>query len=161
EDHELRLRQRTRVVGGRDARGEVAAARDTQAVAFERLRVLGPPRQHGDVGDAREMAREEAADRAGAGDADAGHRRHRQANSRPFVRPVGRTIRTSAISAPTTITRVPAGRSIVTPRIFTPFSASARNESSALTASAPTTAPHRLVAPPITSIASVINVRSR
>jgi len=42
-----------------------------------------------------------------------------------------------------------------------PFSASARKESSALTASAPTTAPQRLVAPPITSIASVMNVRSR
>ena len=37
----------------------------------------------------------------------------------------------------------------------------ARNESTPLTASAPTTAPHRLVAPPITSIASVMKVRSR
>src|SRR5262245_289383 len=82
-------------------------------------------------------------------------------SSRPPVRPVGRRIRTSAISAPTTTMRVPDGRSSVPPKILTPFSASARNESTALTATAPTTAPQRLVAPPMTSIASVMNVRSR
>ena len=42
-----------------------------------------------------------------------------------------------------------------------PVSAFASTESSALTASAPTTAPHSDVAPPMTSIASVMNVRSR
>ena len=68
---------------------------------------------------------------------------------------------TIAISAPTTITRVPAGRSMCQPRNDVPFSATASDESSALTARAPTTAPHRLVAPPITSMASVMNVRSR
>jgi hypothetical protein len=62
---------------------------------------------------------------------------------------------------PTTTKREPLGRSSIPPGTFTPFSASARNESSALTASAPTTAPQRLVAPPITSMASVMNVRSR
>ena len=65
------------------------------------------------------------------------------------------------MSALTTTMRVPSGRSTARPRISMPFSAFARNESSPLTASAPTTAPHRLVAPPITSIASVMNVRSR
>src|SRR5262249_51261011 len=82
-------------------------------------------------------------------------------SSRPPVRPDGRRIRTSAMSEPTTTMRVPDGRSSVPPRMWTPFSASARKESTALTATAPTTAPQRLVAPPITSIASVMNVRSR
>src|SRR6266511_2358847 len=81
--------------------------------------------------------------------------------SLPPVRPLGRRIRTSAISAPTTTILVPPGRSTARPKRWTPFSASARNESTPLTARAPTTAPHRLVAPPITSIASVMNVRSR
>ena len=47
------------------------------------------------------------------------------------------------------------------PKSDVPFSATDSHESSALTASAPTTAPNRLVAPPTTSIASVMNVRSR
>ena len=41
QDHEVCLGQRARVVGGGDARREVGAARDAQAVALERLRVLG------------------------------------------------------------------------------------------------------------------------
>ena len=65
------------------------------------------------------------------------------------------------MSAPTTTIRVPDGRSIVRPPTSSPFSASASSESSPLTASAPTTAPQRLVMPPITSIASVMKVRSR
>ena len=56
--------------------------------------------------------------------------------------------------------RVPCGRSNVKP-MLTPLSAWLRNESSALTTSAPSTAPQRLVAPPKTSIASVRNVSSR
>src|SRR2546423_2963477 len=82
-------------------------------------------------------------------------------SSRPPVNPVGRRISTSAMSAPTTTMRVPDGRSSVRPNTLTPFSASARKESTALTATAPTTAPQRLVAPPMTSIASVMKVRSR
>src|SRR5215210_6275625 len=66
-------------------------------------------------------------------------------SSRPPVSPAGLRIRTSAIKAPTTTIRVPAGRSNVRPSTCTPFSASARNESTPLTAAAPTTAPHRLV----------------
>ena len=50
----------------------------------------------------------------------------------------------SAMIAPRKISRVPCGRSSEIPT-STPCSASIRNESSALTASAPTTAPHRLV----------------
>jgi hypothetical protein len=65
------------------------------------------------------------------------------------------------MSALTTTILVPEGTVTVLPRRSSPFSAFASVESSALTASAPTTAPHRLVAPPMTSIASVMNVRSR
>ncbi len=54
---------------------------------------------------------------------------------------------TSAISALTTTILVPAGTSTVRPASSMPFSALARTESSALTASAPTTAPQRLVDP--------------
>ncbi len=56
--------------------------------------------------------------------------------------------------------REPCGRSSVNPT-FTPSSAWLRNESSPLIASAPMTAPQRLVMPPTTSIASVMNVSSR
>src|ERR1700690_4072177 len=111
------------------------------------------------------MAGEQAADRSGAGEENrpdhavsavegaAGpgppRRRRGRRNSRPPVSPLGRTIRTSAIRTPSTITRVPEGRSSVNaPKIWTPFSASERNESSALIASAPTTAPQRLDDPP-------------
>ena len=65
------------------------------------------------------------------------------------------------MTALTTTIREPDGRSIVRPSSVIPSSISARNESSPLTKSAPTTAPHRLVVPPMTSIASVMNVRSR
>ena len=83
------------------------------------------------------------------------------ASSRPPVSPDGRRISTSAMIAPRKIRRVPCGRSSVKPSTCTPSSASLRNESRPLTASAPTTAPQRLVTPPTTSIASVTNVSSR
>ena len=65
------------------------------------------------------------------------------------------------MTALTTTIRDPSGRSMVLPRIVSPPSISASSESSPLTKSAPTTAPHRLEVPPMTSIASVMNVRSR
>ena len=94
-----------RVVGRGDARGEVGAARDAQALARSSARACSARRVSTETSATRaRCAGEEAADRAGSRDADAGHRRsHRHANSRPPVMPVGRTIRTSAISAPTTI----------------------------------------------------------
>src|SRR5438477_330654 len=67
-------------------------------------------------------------------------RRCGTAASRPPVRPLGRRIKTSAISAPTTTMRVPPRRSIFQPARETPFSATAKNESTPLTASAPTAA---------------------
>ncbi len=88
-------------------------------------------------------------------------RRCRSESSRPPVSPAGRRINTRAMRAPTTTIRVPAGRSSERPKTWMPLSASARNESTPLTTNAPTTAPQRLVAPPITSIASVMKVRSR
>ena len=42
-----------------------------QAVLVERAGVLVAPREHGDLGDLREVAREQAPDHAGAGNADA------------------------------------------------------------------------------------------
>ena len=82
-------------------------------------------------------------------------------SSRPPVRPEGRRISTSAMIAARKTSRVPDGRSSLSPSTCTPFSAWLRNESSPLTASAPTTAPQRLVSPPTTSIASVRKVSSR
>ena len=65
------------------------------------------------------------------------------------------------MTALTTMILDPEGRSIVRPNNVIPSSISASTESRPLTKSAPTTAPHRLVVPPMTSIASVMNVRSR
>ena len=66
----------------------------------------------------------------------------------------------SAMAPETTTSRVPVGRSMLKPRL-TPDSAWPRNESSPLIASAPRTAPQRLVAPPTTSIARLRKVSSR
>src|SRR3954452_13206314 len=130
-----------------------------EAVLVQRLRMVLAASQDRHVGNAGEVGREQAADRPGAGDADAGHRRP-QPNSRPPVSPDGRRMITSAITAPIVTSRVPAGRVRRKPTC-TVFSASPRNELSALIASAPSTAPQRLATPPNTSIARVTNVRSR
>src|SRR3954453_1459892 len=162
EDHQVRLRQATGRCRRRDARREVGAAADTEAVCVERSGVLLAAGQRRHLGGACEEACKEAADHADSRNADARHAdRVLSRNSRPPVRPDGRRMSTTAINVPSTITRVPEGRSMCQPRNEVPFSATARYESSALTARAPTTAPHRLVTPPITSIASVMNVRSR
>src|SRR5581483_938892 len=125
-----------------------------QATLAKRRRMLLAPRQHHHLGDACEMGSEQAADRAGAGDADARHadlaRSRGRRSSRPPVRPDGLRMSTAAMTTPTTISAVPDGRSTCQPRTDVPFSATASQESSALTASAPTTAPKRLPAPPTT-----------
>ena len=84
----------------------------------------------------------------------------RSRSSRPPVSPDGRRISIRAISAPSMTSRDPSGRSSVKPTPI-PSSAFPSTESRPLTASAPTTAPQRLVIPPTTSIASVRNVSSR
>ena len=120
-------------------------------------------RPHLDVVEQREVRREERPDGAAADDADPHRRRlHERGsrNSRPPVSPDGRRISTSAMIAARKTRREPCGRSSVKPTC-TPSSAWLRNESSPLIASAPTTAPQRLVMPPTTSIASVMNVSSR
>ena len=71
ENRQVGVRQRGRVVGRPHPRSEVVAPAHAQAVLLERPRVLCPPRQHPDLGDLREVGGEEAADRAGARDADA------------------------------------------------------------------------------------------
>src|SRR6266576_988980 len=113
--------------------------------------MLVTARQHRDLGDLGEVTGEQTADHARAGDADARQRRH-QPNSRTPVRPEGRRIRTSAITAPIVTSRVPLG-SVRRKPTCTVFSASPRNELSALIESAPSTAPQRLPMPPKTSIA--------
>ena len=65
-------------------------------------------------------------------------------SSRPPVSPDGRRISISAISAPSMTSRDPSGRSSVKPTPI-PSSALPSSESRPLTASAPTTAPQRLV----------------
>src|SRR5439155_11949237 len=133
-------------------------------------RLLVPGEKAGRLFDVPDLAREGAEllvapvhreEDTGAGSLVTLCRRLKRVNSRPPVRPLGRRTRTIAISAPTTTRRVPAGRSSVPKGREAPFSATARNESSALTASAPKTAPSRLVTQPTTSIASVTKVRSR
>src|SRR5205823_6057528 len=76
-------------------------------------------------------------------------RRRGSESSRPPVTPDGRRISTSAMNAPSTTRRDPSGRSSRKPTC-TPDSACDRKESSPLTSRAPTTAPNRLDAPPIT-----------
>ena len=74
EDRELGVRRQRRRIRGRvEPRREVAAPRDAEALLAQRGGVLLPPRQHGDLGDLREVRREKRADRAGAGYHDAGH----------------------------------------------------------------------------------------
>ena len=128
EDHELRLGQLLRCGRRLQLCGEVGAAADLETLLPQRAGVLVSADESRDLGDTREVRGKEAADHAGAGDA---HARHELAlgqslNSRPPVIPVGRRISISAINAPTTITRVPAGRSIGCPKIVVPFSAIAR-----------------------------------
>ena len=65
------------------------------------------------------------------------------------------------MTALTTTMRDPDGRSTVRAKSVMPSSISPTKESIPLTKRAPTTAPSRLVEPPMTSIASVMNVRSR
>src|SRR5581483_135255 len=162
DDDEVRLAELRRVAGRPHPGREVRAAGDVQTELVQCVRVVLAPRQHTHVCDAREVHREEAPDRPRSCDDDVHRRSHASENSRPPVRPLGRRMSTSAMSTPSTITRVPDGRlSVVAPKMPTPLSAEARNESRALIARAPMTAPHRLDAPPTTSIASVTKVRSR
>src|ERR687897_578951 len=109
------------------------------------VEVVGP---HLEVLELRQARREQRPHCPAAHDADPHSR-----SSFPPVIPDGRSTRISAISAPTTTSRLPSGKA--------PRSASESRESRALTESAPTTAPQRLVIPPTTSIASVRNVSSR
>ena len=74
------------------------------------------------------------------------YRRLRSQDSENSLLPVipdGRRISTSAISAPSRTSLEPSGSVSLKP-MCTVFSASPRNESTPLTSSAPTTAPHRL-----------------
>src|SRR6185295_4669642 len=167
DDAEVALRQCRGIRSRREASEDVAGPGETETLRVDRVDVglrdvVGPDL---DVVELREIGREQRADRTASHHADPHRaptvRSRGSENSRPPVRPEGRTITTSAITALTTTMREPTGRSIVCPRIVIPSSISARTESRALTKSAPTTAPHRLVVPPITSIASVMNVRSR
>ena len=74
EDRELGVRGQRGGIGRRgEPRREVAAPGDAQALLAQRGGVLLPPRQHGHLGDAREMRGEEGADRAGAGYDDLRH----------------------------------------------------------------------------------------
>src|SRR5206468_2619505 len=142
-------------------------SRQLQSFLVDRLdmrfvKVICP---HLDVLEIREAGREERADGPAADDADPHARTTRRLsqpkaaseNSRPPVRPEGRTISTSAINAPTVTRRVPVGKLSWKPTLI-PDSACPRKESSPLIASAPMTAPHRLVTPPTTSIARLRKV---
>src|SRR5581483_7274543 len=159
DDHKVGV-ELARVGRRAQAHREVGAPGYPEPVLVERACVLGAAHEHRDLRDTREVRGEEAADRAGPGDADARHRRHRSANSRPPVSPDGRRMSTSAMTAPIVTSRVPFG-SVSRKPTCTVFSASPRNELSALIARAPSTAPHRLATPPNTSMARVTNVRSR
>ena len=70
DEHELRLGQRGRVGRGDDAAVQVGAARDADALVVQRAGVLLAPGEHRHLRDLGEVAREEAADHAGPGDAD-------------------------------------------------------------------------------------------
>ena len=144
----------------RASREDPAAAAGVDRVDMLLSEVVGP---HLDVVEPREVRREQRPDGPAADYAEL-HARLRtrgSRNSRPPVRPDGRRMSTSAIIAARTTRREPEGRSSLCPSTWTPCSAWLRNESSPLTASAPTTAPQRLVSPPITSMAKVRKVSSR
>src|SRR5262249_41866440 len=176
DDPELARRDRGRI--GRRARvaDDVAGTRQTRAVGVDRVDVLAREVVAPDLDlfEPGKIGGEKRTDRSAGDDADpqpvASWPRSRvrrirvsqpRENSLPPVRPLGRRTSTSAMTALSTTMRDPSGRLTECPRNVRPFSASARIESSRLTKSAPTTAPQRLPAPPMTSIASVMNVRSR
>ena len=139
-----------------DLRREVAAAGDAQAVLVQRARVLlaarrARTRRRPARGAPRRGCRSCRRRRRRRADHDGVRARRRRsapgsANSRPPVMPLGRRIRTSAISAPIDDDAAcrREGRACQ-PKSSARSRPRARNESSALTASAPTTAPQRLV----------------
>jgi hypothetical protein len=65
-DAEVEVGELVRAGGGHDARGELVPAADAQALLVESVRVIFTPGQNEHLGDGGEVAREEAADRAGA-----------------------------------------------------------------------------------------------
>ena len=69
-DAEVELRQLVRIGRGGERGVEVAATRDAQAVAFQRLGVVVTAGEDADLGNLREMGGEKASDDAGSHDAD-------------------------------------------------------------------------------------------
>src|SRR5262249_53728109 len=149
------VRRRARVPDDR------AGTREPQPVRVDRLDVLAREvvRPDLDVVELRQVRCEQRPDRAASDDADPHEDLLRRGSRswRPPVIPVGLRISTSAMIAARTTCCEPLGRSSLSPRTWTPCSAWLRNEASPLTARAPTTAPQRLVSPPMTSIARVRN----
>ena len=81
DDADVKRRQRRRVVGGEKLDVAFVLAADPQAVLAQHRRVLGAAGQHADLADGAEMARQQAADRAGPDHADA-RDRHQLATAR-------------------------------------------------------------------------------